>query len=559
MKSEEVRNNDQIGYITGGSLKEGFIARLTVPPETVQEGSFVVIEDGPRVFYGLVTNLKLCAADPRFTDAYTMNRFPPALREQVAAHTLYTEVEIMPALMQNIGYAPGTPGYDPFDKNVDQEPLPVKMVPPHHSPLRAAERFDVANIFGNPRDPENFEIGSTREQGHPVAINMKKFVERSSGIFGSTGTGKSYLTRMILAGLIRSKQASALVFDMHNEYAFGNASVDSGNSGKQVPGLKQKLPNRVKVCALGKGGRINGFLPDFDLMIEYSDITTADVLMLTRELNLRETTATTLFALERYFGPDKWLKSFMELRTGAGEGTIDEWAQQNNVNTAAAESLQSKLSRLYRSDYMIEKAPYNVVQQIINALENGISVILSFGRFQTDLDYLLVANILTRKVRAEWERRSEEFFAGNGLRPNPLVVAIEEAHKLLSPNMASQTAFALIAREMRKYSVTLLVIDQRPSQIDDEIMSQLGTRVSGWLGDETDIAAVLSGLSGKDSLRGMLSRLQPKQEVLLLGYGVRMPLPIRSRLYDNEFWKQLLGQDHDDRALPEESDDWLSN
>ena len=108
--------------------------------------------------------------------------------------------------------------------------------------------------------------------------------------------------------------------------------------------------------------------------------------------------------------------------------------------------------------------------------------------------------------------------------------------------MASQTAFALIAREMRKYSVTLLVIDQRPSQIDDEIMSQLGTRVSGWLGDEADIAAVLSGLSGKDSLRGMLSRLQPRQEVLLLGYGVPMPLPIRSRLSarnsGSSFWEK---------------------
>ena len=186
-------------------------------------------------------------------------------------------------------------------------------------------------------------------------------------------------------------------------------------------------------------------------------------------------------------------------------------------------------------------------------------MILSFGAFQSDLDYLLVANILTRKVRAEWERRSEEFFAGKGFKPTPLVVAIEEAHKLLNPAMASQTAFALIAREMRKYSVTLLVIDQRPSQIDDEIMSQLGTRVSGWLGDETDIAAVLSGLSGKDSLRGMLSRLQPKQEVLLLGYGVPMPLPIRSRLYDNEFWVQLLGPGRSEKPLPNEEDDWLSN
>ena len=100
----------QIGYITGGSLKEGFIARLTVPPEAVQEGSFVVVENGPRVFYGLVTNLRLCASDTKFTDAHIMNRIPAAFREQLVSRTLYTEVEIMPALMQNIGYAPGTPG-----------------------------------------------------------------------------------------------------------------------------------------------------------------------------------------------------------------------------------------------------------------------------------------------------------------------------------------------------------------------------------------------------------------------------------------------------------------
>ena len=175
-----------------------------------------------------------------------------------------------------------------------------------------------------------------------------------------------------------------------------------------------------------------------------------------------------------------------------------------------------------------------------------------------------MANILTRKVRAEWERRSEEYFSGKGFaKPTPLVVAIEEAHKLLNREMASQTAFSLIAREMRKYSVTLLVIDQRPSQIDDEIMSQLGTRVSGWLGDELDIAAVLSGLSGRDSLRGVLSRLQPKQEVLLLGYGVPMPLPIRSRLYDIEFWNRLLKNDKKTLDIPEnipdEEDDWMTN
>ena len=122
---------------------------------------------------------------------------------------------------------------------------------------------------------------------------------------------------------------------------------------------------------------------------------------------------------------------------------------------------------------------------------------------------------------------------------------------------------ATFAYKAKQAGKKCLVIDQRPSQIDDEIMSQLGTRVSGWLGDDLDIAAVLSGLSGKDSLRGMLSRLQPKQEVLLLGYGVPMPLPIRSRLYDNEFWNQLLKNDKNaistSEEIPDEEDDWLSN
>ena len=134
-------------------------------------------------------------------------------------------------------------------------------------------------------------------------------------------------------------------------------------------------------------------------------------------------------------------------------------------------------------------------------------------------------------------------FRSNGAKePRPLVVVLEEAHKLLNREMATQTSFSTIAREMRKYYVTLLIIDQRPSQIYDEVMSQLGTRISGWLGDEDDIRSVLSGLAGRESLRGMLARLQPKEEVLLLGWGVPMPLPVRSRRYDDAFWEDLLGK-----------------
>jgi len=73
-------------------------------------------------------------------------------------------------------------------------------------------------------------------------------------------------------------------------------------------------------------------------------------------------------------------------------------------------------------------------------------------------------------------------------------------------------------------------------------MSQLGSRLSGWLGDEDDIHAVLSGLSGREMLRGMLARLEPRAEALLLGTAVPMPLPIKSRRYDDRFWTELLGK-----------------
>ena len=64
--------------------------------------------------------------------------------------------------------------------------------------------------------------------------------------------------------------------------------------------------------------------------------------------------------------------------------------------------------------------------------------------------------------------------------------------------------------------------------------------VAGWTKD--DVHAVLSGLAGRGALRGMLARLQPKEEVLLLGWGVPMPLPVKSRRYDDTFWDKLLGK-----------------
>jgi len=543
-------SSQPIGYVVGGGLKENLNVRLNIPADQVQEGAFVVIESGQWQFYGLVTDLLLGATDPRFADEQSESRLPPALAHALHGQTLYTNLEVLPTLMFEVG-PPGTAEAAQWlAARADERPrpIPVKTIPPHHAPVRLATAGDIAEIFGKPTEKGNFVIGYTREQNHPVCINLNKFVQRSSGVFGATGTGKSFLVRLLLAGLIQDNAASVLVFDMHNEYGFDDTASDTG---LRVIGLRTKFPARVRVVGLGQGARIRGHTPDFNLEIAASDIVPADIEMLMRELNLKETTPTTLEALWNDFHED-WFCRFCQMRNGAvietDEGkkipapdSVAAWANRAGVNVMAAEGLHAKLGRVFHLPYVVEQPAADGIGEVIKALEAGQHVVLSFGHHESDLDYLLVSNLLTRRIREAWEKRTNAFRSNGEGEPRPLVIVVEEAHKLLNREMAAQTTFSTIAREMRKYYVTLLIVDQRPSQIYDEVMSQLGTRIAGWLGDEDDIHAVLSGLAGREALRGMLARLQPKEEVLLLGWGVAMPLPVKSRRYDDQFWDELLG------------------
>ena len=554
-----------IGYVVGGGLEANLQVRLTVPPQEVQEGSFVVVDSGGWRFYGLVTDLQLGSTNPRFADEQSEERLPRQLAELLHGQTLYTNLAVMPVLMMERGPELGTKEYSQWkDLHPDEaKPITVKTVPSHHSPVMLADAADIAQIFGTDNHAEIFTIGYTREQGHPVCMDLDKFVKRSSGIFGTTGSGKSFLARMILAGLIHANHASALIFDMHNEYGPDSSSSDTGAA---VPGLKGKFRGKIQLVGLGAGTSFGKLNADLSLEIAQSDITSEDVLLLSQALNLNETAATVLAALERDFGQN-WFSEFMSMETGTSEqdengksvpapDSVEAWAGASNVHPKSALALHQKLGRLRSKTYLIADPATKGLKAIIESLEHGNSVILSFGKSNTELDYLLVTNLITRKIRDHWEERTEAFHAKKDSKvtePRPLVVVVEEAHKLLNREMASQTIFSTIAREMRKYYVTLLIIDQRPSQIYDEVMSQLGTRISGSLGDEDDINAVLSGLPGRSALRGMLSKLQAKEEALLLGWGVPMPIPIRSRRYDDKFWEVLLDDTKGPKTIDEAS------
>jgi hypothetical protein len=71
-------------------------------------------------------------------------------------------------------------------------------------------------------------------------------------------------------------------------------------------------------------------------------------------------------------------------------------------------------------------------------------------------------------------------------------------------------------------------------------MSQLGTRLTCLLDNERDIEAVLSGTPGARQLRGVLARLDSKQQALIFGHALPMPVVVRTREYGSaESYAQL--------------------
>jgi DNA helicase HerA-like ATPase len=269
--------------------------------------------------------------------------------------------------------------------------------------------------------------------------------------------------------------------------------------------------------------------------IPYRQVTVEDVILLQEELNLTPTAAETAYALVSEFG-DNWFEALLDLDP-------KEFCRERELHEGALAALKRKLSVLAQDckGFLRPEVTDDAVERIMADLERGLHVVVEFGQYRNPRQYMLVANILTRRIHSKYVQKKEEALGGAAQEPKPLVITIEEAHKFLSPTLANQTIFGTIAREMRKYNVTLLVVDQRPSGIDSEVLSQLGTKITCLLDDDRDLDAVLTGTAGSASLRGVLASLETKQQALILGHAVPMPVVIRTRTYDDADFARAMG------------------
>jgi DNA helicase HerA-like ATPase len=500
-----------LGIVVGGSLSKGLEVKLDreTPIETTAVGRYVVIEGQGRKFFSMVTDVQLDATDPRLAKT-APDMTDDFMREIIIGTSTFGMLHVSPMLV--------------LDDDA-LEPKPVKTVPGHFARVVEATPDDVNKIFGEESTPGFFHVGEPLDMdGIRIYLNLKRFVERSSGVFGKSGTGKTFLTRMLLAGIVKENVAVNLIFDMHNEY--GWKSQDESKA--EVKGLRQLFPSgKVAVVTLDPdSSRRRGSRVDFDVTIGYDQLEPEDVEMLQGLMGLSDVQVGALYSIRRKLGKN-WIARLLDDQLPE---EMQQMVEAGQIHEGTLGAIQRKLSMFQRFGFLRPYAPDNVVEKLLGHINQGTHVVLEFGRYGSSLEaYLLVANFLTRRIHHAYVERKEAAQGGGRDEPKPLVITIEEAHKFLDPAIASQTIFGTIARELRKYNVTLLIVDQRPSGIDPEVMSQIGTRVTCLLDDESDIRAVFSGVSGGAELRQVLARLDTRQQALILGHAVPMPVVIRTR------------------------------
>ena len=518
-----------IGTIISGSLTDGLTMRLAPKTdlETIKTGKFLCITGAHHRFFSLITDLTLEVTNPDIL------LFPPSEQETLLSNLLhekdiYATAVLKPMLMLG----------------KDLQPKPVKTIPPHFAQVFEADHKDVALIFGDENDPSKnyFNIGVPLDMTTPVCLNLDRLTERSNGIFGKTGTGKTFLTRLVLAGLIKNEKAVNLIFDMHSEY--GLQARKEGKEQSFVKGLKTLFPDKVAIFSLDPDStRRRGGNPDVAITIPYQSVQVEDILSLGSELNLHATALEAAHLIAAKY-KHEWLNALLS----SGDN-LKEFAENIGAHTESIAALYRKLKRIERLPFLINASgsalrDQNVIDQMIEYIDKGINVIVEFGNYTQTFVYLLIANIITRRIHKKYIEKTEQFLGSQNIQDEPkkLMITIEEAHKFLNPQAARQTIFGTIAREMRKYYVSLLVVDQRPSGIDEEILSQIGTKVVAQLNDEKDIQGVLTGVAGASNLRSILASLDSKKQALLMGHAVTMPVVVQTREYDESFYQAMADQ-----------------
>ncbi len=464
-----------------------------------------------------------------------------------------------------------------FERGVSQHPT-------INDAVHIVTEEDLREIYG-PGDPVDFvTVGHLASaESIPALVNINKLVTRHSAVVGTTGAGKSTTVAGLLAALTvpaRYPSARIVVLDIHGEYA--KALADRSMVFRiTADASKGEKPLRIPFWALGFLELVKlafGEIKDDRALAAVADA----IVALKRESLVNKprdgvsADRVTADSPVPFCIHQLWLDFHQrEHRTvipkpGAGadevESAYELGADGKPVQLGDALSVTPPRYRTVKmtgpANERVNWGPdaLNMRQQLAVLASKLRDPQLAFlfnpddwrpgldGTVAKDLDAVLAdwigssapiaildlsgipATVLNDLIGALlrilydalfWARNVPE-----GGRERPLMLVLEEAHAYLGKEHSGTAAAAVrrIAKEGRKYGVGVMIVSQRPSEIDPTILSQCGTIFAMRLVNDVDRGQVTGAAS--DNLKGLFDMLPILRtgEAIIVGEAVSLPI-----------------------------------
>ena len=375
----------------------------------------------------------------------------------------------------------------------------------------------------------NFSLGHlSLIPDQQASINLDAFLARHGAILGQTGGGKSWTVASFLQKIAAFPQSTVVLFDLHGEYASAFGGEADVISGADIE-LPYWLMNSEELLGL-MVDRSESAAPN--QIAKFKELLQAakDSHPENQELGIDRITIDTPV----FFDFAKILSEFRRLDTEMVSGATKP--KQGPLHGQFTRLLMRVDSRLNdrRYDLIFQPTTYATSASMEDLFRKLLGektksrkkiVIIDLSPVPFDVRNSVISLILRCLFDfAYWYRRV------NG-SSYPIAVFADEAHIYLNDNdsdaRSSRESAERIAKEGRKYGISLTVISQRPREVSATILSQCNSFLCLRISNPDDQSYVRNLLP--DSVRGITSMFSTlrRGECILLGDSVMMPTRIR--------------------------------
>lgn len=318
---------------------------------------------------------------------------------------------------------------------------------------------------------ETFEEEKTEPQRDvPFILNINSMHEYPHiGIFGGSGSGKSFGLRVLLEELMK-KKIPTIVLDPHYEMEFG----DSSNYD-----FKDKY---------------NKFMVGRDIGVQFSEINGMELkIMLLAVSDLTESMEATVDIIHRKGGTAEGLEALIDnlieaidLGRDSIQKEIEMASGEELSHYVHLEDLLNKYERKvnimslrgigWRLKQLINQGIFNRnIDLLLNSLMEGKLVVVQGS---TKLINTFSTYLLNKTYRLRRDYKDSLSVGGNADYFVPFIIVTDEAHNFAPKAIPSPTKSVLreISQEGRKYGVFLVLATQRPTLLDETITAQLNTK-----------------------------------------------------------------------------------